>query len=66
MSIPTTSRQGREVYLVANQYRTMHRQPNPILRQFFSDLIRAADKTDKPDVRAFIKTWREGRLQWRP
>ncbi len=52
--------------MVANQYRTMHRQPNPILRQFFSDLIRAADKTDKLDVRAFIKTWREVRLQWRP
>jgi hypothetical protein len=52
--------------LVVNQYRTMHRQPNPILRQFFSDLIRAADKTDKLDVRAFIKTWREVRLQWRP
>ena len=28
--------------MVVNQYRTMHRQPNPILRQFFSDLIRAA------------------------
>lgn len=48
--------------MVVNQYRTMHRQPSPILRQFLRDLVWAADKTDKPDVRAFIKTWRKVRL----
>ena len=38
------------------------RSPSPILRQFLRDLVWAADKTDKPDVRAFIKTWRKVRL----